>query len=55
VDDNNIHSDFWTMEHLEHSSFQEPSMNAVDHYNRSIEDIKLLAEAGLNAYRFSIE
>lgn len=30
-------------------------LDAVDHYNRYEEDIKLLAEAGLNAYRFSIE
>ena len=28
---------------------------ACDHYNRYEEDIKLLADAGLNAYRFSIE
>ena len=35
--------------------FKEPSLDAVDHYNRYEEDIKLLADAGLNAYRFSIE
>lgn len=55
VEGNNIHSDFWAMEQLEHSSFAEPSLDAVDHYNRYEEDIKLLAGAGLNAYRFSIE
>lgn len=55
VEGNNIHSDFWTMEQLEHSNFIEPSLDAVDHYNRYQEDIKLLAGAGLNAYRFSIE
>ena len=55
VEGNNIHSDFWAMEQLEHSNFAEPSLDAVDHYNRYEEDIKLLAGAGLNAYRFSIE
>lgn len=55
VEGNNIHSDYWAMEHLKHTNFTEPSLDAVDHYNRYEEDIKLLAEAGLNAYRFSIE
>lgn len=55
VEGNNIHSDFWLMENLPHSMFTEPSLDAVDHYHRYEEDIRLLAEAGLNAYRFSIE
>lgn len=55
VEGNNIHSDYWVMEHMKYSSFVEPSNDAVDHYNRYEEDIRLLAEAGLNAYRFSIE
>ena len=55
VEGNNIHSDYWTMEQMRSTSFLEPSLDAVDHYNRYEEDIKLLAEAGLNAYRFSIE
>ena len=55
VEGNNIHSDYWVMEHLKHSDFVEPSGDAVDHYNRYREDIKLLAEAGGNAYRFGIE
>lgn len=55
VEGNNIHSDCWVMEHLEHTSYAEPSQDAVDHYNRYEEDIRLLAEAGANAYRFSIE
>lgn len=55
VEGNNIHSDYWAMEHMKHSSFVEPSNDAVDHYNRYEEDIRLMAEAGLNAYRFSIE
>ncbi|MBQ8994913.1 MAG: family 1 glycosylhydrolase [Oscillospiraceae bacterium] len=55
VEGNNTHCDFWVMEHLKHSEYVEPSGDAVDHYNRYSEDIRLLAEAGLNAYRFSIE
>ena len=55
VEGNNTHSDFWCMEHLKHSDFVEPSNDAVDHYNRYEEDIKLLADAGCNAYRFGIE
>lgn len=55
VEGNNVHSDYWAMEHMETSSFCEPSLNAVDHYNHYQEDIRLMAEAGLNAYRFSIE
>lgn len=55
VEGNNVNSDYWAMEHMEYTSFNEPSLDAVDHYNRYEEDIKLLAEAGLNAYRFSIE
>jgi beta-glucosidase len=43
------------MENMEHSQFVEPSLDAVDHYNRYEEDIKMLADAGLNTYRFSIE
>ncbi len=43
------------MEHMEHSSFLEPSLDAVDHYHRYEEDIRLLSMAGMNAYRFSIE
>ena len=55
VEGNNIHSDNWVMENLEHSTFTERSGDAVDHYNKYGEDIRLLASAGCNAYRFSIE
>ena len=52
VEGNNIRSDLWAMEHMKHTSFLEPSLDAVDHYHRYEEDIKLLSDAGLNAYRF---
>jgi len=55
VEGNNTHSDYWVMEHLKHSDFVESSGMAVDHYNRYAEDIKYLADAGCNAYRFGIE
>ena len=35
--------------------FAEPSGDACDHYHRYAEDSGLLAELGLNTYRFSIE
>ena len=55
VEGNNINSDYWLQERMPHSSFTEPSGDACDHYHRYEEDIRLLAEAGLNAYRFSVE
>ncbi len=55
VEGNNTNSDCWAMEQMEHTSFAEPSLDAVDHYHRYREDIQLMADAGLNAYRFSVE
>lgn len=55
VEGNNIYNDCWVQEQLPHSSYEEPSLDAVDHYNRYEEDIQYMAEAGLNTYRFSIE
>ena len=55
VEGNNIHSDYWALEHMKYGNFNEPSLDAVDHYNRYEEDIRMMAAAGLNAYRFSIE
>ncbi len=55
VEGNNIHSDYWAQEHMPHTSFTEPSGIACDHYRLYREDIKMMADAGLNAYRFSIE
>jgi len=55
VEGNNTNSDYWAMEQMEYSQFVEPSGDAVDHYNKYREDIKMLADAGLNTYRFSVE
>lgn len=55
VEGNNIYSDYWAMEQMKHSMFAEPSGDAVDHYHHYEEDIRMMAENGLNAYRFGIE
>lgn len=55
VEGDNRNSDCWAQEQMPHSSYAEPSLDAVDHYHRYAEDIRLMAQAGLNAYRFSIE
>ncbi|UGQ12088.1 family 1 glycosylhydrolase [Yinghuangia sp. ASG 101] len=55
VEGNNIASDFWAFEHTANSIFSEPSGDACDHYRLFRQDIALLAELGLNSYRFSIE
>lgn len=55
VEGNNCFSDCWLQEHMPHSAYAEPSGDAADHYHRYEEDILLLKQAGLNAYRFSIE
>ncbi len=55
VEGNNTNSDCWALENIKHTDYLEKSGDAVDHYHRYEEDIGLLADAGLNAYRFSIE
>lgn len=55
VEGNNRFSDCWAQEQMQHTSYAEPSLDAVDHYHRYAEDIRLMADAGLNAYRFSLE
>ncbi len=55
VEGNNRNSDCWVMENTKHSTYNEPSADACDHYHRYEEDIELMAQAGLNSYRFSIE
>ncbi|CAM4258134.1 beta-glucosidase [Paenibacillus endophyticus] len=55
VEGNNVNSDFWLMENLEGTVFKERSGEAVDHYRLYREDIALMAELGLNSYRFSVE
>ncbi len=55
VEGGNVNADLWPLEWAESSSFAEPSGDACDHYHRYPEDIGLLADLGLSAYRFSLE
>lgn len=52
---NNTNSNWWHLENSPTSPFSEPSGAGVDSFHRYPEDMRLLAEAGLDAYRFSIE
>lgn len=53
VEGNNLNSDWWVYE--QRMPYFTTSGDAVDSYHRYEEDMRLLAEAGLNAYRFGIE
>ncbi|PYY37869.1 glycoside hydrolase family 1 protein [Curtobacterium sp. MCJR17_055] len=53
VEGNNINSDWWTYEQM--MPHFGPSGDAVDSYHRFEEDMRLLADAGLTAYRFGVE
>ncbi len=55
VEGNNVNSDCWAQENMPHTTYKDKSGIACDHYNRYEEDIRLMKEAGMNAYRFSIE
>lgn len=52
---NNLANDWWPREHAEGSSIAEPSGDACDSYHRYPEDIAIVADAGMDTYRFSIE
>jgi beta-glucosidase len=54
VEGNNINSDWWSWEQSSPQYF-EFSGDAVDSFHRYPEDMRLLADAGLTAYRFSLE
>ena len=55
IEGNNVASDWWAREHAERTDLSEPSGDAADSYHRYGEDIRMLADAGLGMYRFSIE
>lgn len=55
VEGGNYNNDVWLFEHVSGTQYVEPSVDAIDHYHRYREDIKLLADLGLGAYRFSLE
>lgn len=53
IEGNNVNSDWWARETM--MPGMEPSGDANDSYHRFAEDMKLLADSGLTAYRFGIE
>ncbi|MCQ8194285.1 glycoside hydrolase family 1 protein [Streptomyces rugosispiralis] len=53
IEGNNLNSDFWANEGR--TPGMERSGDACDSYHRYREDMRLLADAGLNAYRFGVE
>lgn len=53
IEGNNLASDWWKSEGT--MPGMEPSGDAVDSYHRYREDMQLLADAGLDSYRFGIE
>jgi beta-glucosidase len=55
VEGGNVNAELWPLEWAKPSLFEEPSGDACDHYHRYPEDIALLADLGLTAYRFSLE
>jgi beta-glucosidase len=55
VEGGNVNNHYWEWEHAPNTPFAEPSGDAVDHYHRWREDLDLVADAGLTAYRFSLE
>ncbi len=52
---NNTTSDLWPLEYAADSPFQEPSGDACDSLHRWGEDLDIVRDLGLNAYRFSLE
>jgi len=55
VEGGNVNNDHWEMEHAAHSPFVESSGDACDSWHRWESDLDLVAGAGLNSYRFSLE
>lgn len=55
IEGNNWNTDWWAREHAPGTTIAEPSGDACDSFNRFGEDMRLLAEAGLGMYRFSLE
>jgi beta-glucosidase len=55
IEGGNTNTGHWVAEHAPDTHVREPSGDACDSYHRYGEDIRLLADAGLGAYRFSLE
>ncbi|MDR7186741.1 beta-glucosidase [Microbacterium trichothecenolyticum] len=55
IEGGNVNTGHWENEYTPGTQIPEPSGDACDSYHRYPEDIALLADAGLTAYRFSLE
>ena len=55
IEGGNVNNDWWAMEHDPTSGCVDVSGDACDSFNRYPEDIALVADLGLGAYRFSVE
>jgi beta-glucosidase len=55
VEGGNVNTDWWEFEHDPASGCVDVSGDACDSFNRYPEDIALVADLGLGAYRFSLE
>lgn len=55
VEGGNITSDAWVMENMPDSLYAEPSGDALDFYHRYPDDIAMVANLGLNAFRLGVE
>jgi beta-glucosidase len=51
----NTNSDWWRFEHTEGSGCRDSSGDACDSWHRYEEDLDLVAQFGLNCFRFSVE
>ena len=55
VEGDNRNSDWWAWEQRPDTPVAEPSGATCEHFTRYPEDVRLLAAAGLNTYRYSVE
>src|SRR3954451_21202715 len=55
IEGNNLNNDWWKLEYDAARYGVQFSGDADDSYHRYEEDMRLLADSGLNAYRFSVE
>ena len=55
IEGGGTNTDWWRFEHADGTTAKEPCGAACDSWNRFEEDLDLIAELGLNSYRFSVE
>jgi beta-glucosidase len=55
IEGGNVNNDWWAWEHNPDSGTVHPSGDACDSFHRWREDVDLVGELGLSAYRFSLE